>query len=140
MATLDQLHEFRLDLARHQFANAAVLLDIRPLADQIEMIRIGSVATQHAVLDLGPRAVERVVVPVIEFVEQFDKLVTAAGLYPKIINVKVVALRRQWHQCHHCLLLGWVCQSPDARWVRAVIHWAPRRPWTMLRPRHWPSN
>src|ERR1700738_25728 len=86
------------DLARHKFANAAVLLDIRPLTDQIEMIRIGSVATQHAVLDLGARAVERVVVPVIEFVEQFDKLVTAAGLYPKIINVKVVALRRQWYQ------------------------------------------
>src|SRR6478672_9885591 len=33
------------------------------------------------VLDLGARAVERVVVSVIEFVEQFDKLVTAAGLY-----------------------------------------------------------
>ena len=46
-----------------KFANAAVLLDIRPLADQIEMIGIGGVATQHAVLDLGARAVERVVVP-----------------------------------------------------------------------------
>src|SRR6202035_33970 len=83
MATLNQLHEFRLDLARHQLANAAVLLDVGPFADQIEMIRIGSVATQHAGRDLGARAVEWVVVPVIEFVEQFDKLVTAAGLYPK---------------------------------------------------------
>ena len=72
MTTLDQLHEFWLDFARNELANASVLLDIGPFADQIEMVGIGGVATQHAVFDLSARAVERVVVAVITFVEQLD--------------------------------------------------------------------
>src|SRR6516164_5080230 len=83
-----------------------MLLNIGPFADPIEMIGIGGVTTQHTVLDLGAGAVERIVVTVIELVEQLDELVTAAGLYPKIVNMKVVALGRQWYQCHHSLLLS----------------------------------
>src|SRR5437764_5272361 len=62
MPALDQLHEFRPDLARDQFADAAVLVDVAPFADQVEMVGVGAVAAQHAVLHLRGRAVERVVV------------------------------------------------------------------------------
>jgi hypothetical protein len=100
---LDQLHEARLDLARNQFANASVLLDIGPLADQIEMVRISGVASQHAILDLGARAVKRIVVAVIELIEQLDELVAPAGLHSKIVDMKVVAFGRQRYQCHSSL-------------------------------------
>jgi hypothetical protein len=52
-------------------------------ADQIEMVGIGGVATQHSVLDLGAGAVERVVLAVIDLVEQLDERVAAAGLTRK---------------------------------------------------------
>src|SRR5262249_22471483 len=92
MAALDQVYKFRLDLARNHFADAPVLLDIGPLTDQIEMVGIRGIATQHAVLDLRARAVERVVVAVVEFIEQLDKLVPSTGLDPKIIDMKVISL------------------------------------------------
>jgi hypothetical protein len=47
MAALDQPYKFRLDFAHHELANAAVLLDIGPFADQIEMVEIGRVATRR---------------------------------------------------------------------------------------------
>ena len=83
MAALDQLHKFRLDLAGHQFADASVLLDIGPFANQIEMVGIGGVSAPHAVFDLCPRPVERVGVAAIELVKQLDKLVAAPGFTRK---------------------------------------------------------
>ena len=74
-----------------------MLLDICPFADQIEVVGIGGVTTQHTVFDLSARAVERVVVAVIEFVEQLDELTAAAGLHPEIVDVKVIALCSQWY-------------------------------------------
>ena len=50
MIALDQLDKFRLDLARHELANAPVLIDIGPFADQIEIVQAGSLATQDAAL------------------------------------------------------------------------------------------
>jgi len=81
-----------------------VLLDIPPFADQIEMVGVPGVAAQHPVLDLRGRAVERVVVAVIELVEELDELVAGAGFDPEVIDVKVVALGRQWYQSHSPLL------------------------------------
>jgi hypothetical protein len=34
MSVLDQLHEFRLDLARDEFADASVLVDVGPFSDK----------------------------------------------------------------------------------------------------------
>src|ERR1051325_10126383 len=98
MAALDQLHEFRLDLARDEFSDLAVLVDVAPFADQIKMIGVVGVAAQHAVFCLRRRAVEWVVVAVIEFVEQLDEFVAPAGLHPEIVDMEVVALRRQRYQ------------------------------------------
>src|SRR3954451_3969921 len=40
MAALDQLHEFRLDLARHVLPDAAMLVDVAPFTDQVEMVGV----------------------------------------------------------------------------------------------------
>ena len=105
MATLDQLHEFRPDFAGDKFADAAVLLDVAPFADQVEVVGISGVAAQHAVLHLRRGAVERVVVAVIEFVEQLDKLVAASRFHLEIVDMEVVAFRRQRYQSHDVVLL-----------------------------------
>ena len=52
MAALDQADELRPDFACHSLADAPVLLDIPPFADQIEMVGVTGVAAQHAVFDL----------------------------------------------------------------------------------------
>src|SRR4051794_1995319 len=75
MSVFDQLHEFGLDLARDEFANAAVLVDVTPFADQVEMVRVLAVAAEHAILHLRRRAVERVIIAVIELVEQLDEFI-----------------------------------------------------------------
>ena len=90
MPALAQPDELRPDLARHSLANAPVLLDIGPFPDQIEMIRITGVAAEHAVLDLLVRTVEGVVVAVIELVKQLDEFVAPAGLYPEIVDMKII--------------------------------------------------
>src|SRR5579864_1542547 len=104
MPAFDQTDELRPDLARHLLADAAMFLDVAPFADQVEMVGVGRIAAQDAVLDLRRRAVERVVVAVIELVEQLDEIVAPAGLYVEIIDVKVVALCRQRYQSHGSLL------------------------------------
>src|SRR5258708_37698243 len=86
-------------------------LPIAPFADQVEMIGIGAVAAQHAVLHLRRRAVERVVVAVIEFVEQLDELVAPPRLHLEVIDVEVVPLRRQRYQSHCDLLLHFTSSS-----------------------------
>src|SRR6266550_4414212 len=103
MATLDQLHKFRPDLARDKLADAAVLLDVAPFTDQVEMVGVFGVAAQHAVLHLRRRAVERVVVAVIEFVEQLDELVAASWFHLEIVDMEVVAFCRQRYQSHNVL-------------------------------------
>src|SRR4051794_18171408 len=103
MAAFDQLHEFRLDLARDQVADAAVLADIGPFADQVEMVRVLGIAAQDAVLDLRRRSVERVVVAVVELVEQLNEFVAAPQFYTEIVDVEVVSLARQRYQCHRSL-------------------------------------
>src|SRR6202030_1611703 len=100
MAALDQLNEFRPDLARDRLADAAMLVDVAPFADQIEMVGVGGVAAQYAVLHLRPRLVKRVVVTVIELVEQLDERVAPARLHPEVIDVEVVAFGRQRYECH----------------------------------------
>src|SRR5437868_2486247 len=103
MATLDQLYEVRADLARDKLADAAVLLDVAPFTDQVEMVGVFGVAAQHAVLHLRRRAVERVVVAVIELVEQLDKFVAASRFHLEIVDMEVVAFRRQRYQSHRIL-------------------------------------
>src|SRR5271155_5610337 len=103
------------------------------------MVGARGVTTQHAVLDLGAWAVERVVVAVIELVEQVDKLVAPAWLHPKIVNMEVVALGRQRYQCHSSLLLRMGLPIARRTVARAAIHWARRRARTAPRRRHWPS-
>src|SRR5258706_9935772 len=130
MAALDQLDEFRPDLARHLFADAAMLVDVAPLADQVEMVGIRAVAAQHAVLHLRRRAVERVVVAVVEFVEQLDELVAAPRLHLEIIDVEVVPLRRQRYQSHCDLLLHFTSSSrrrpgPTFPVGGATAEWVP---------------
>jgi ABC-type siderophore export system fused ATPase/permease subunit len=68
------------------------------------MVGIGSVAAQHAVLHLRTRAVERVIVAVIELIEKLDEFIAAPGLHAEIINVEIVALSRQRNQRHVVLL------------------------------------
>src|SRR5439155_6875968 len=97
---LDQVDKLRPDLAGYPLADATVLLDIGPFPDQIEMIGIPSVATEHPVLDLLVRAMKRVVVAVIELVEELDELVARAGFDPEIVDVKVVSLGRQRYESH----------------------------------------
>jgi hypothetical protein len=43
MAALDQLHKLRLDLARDELADPAMLVDISPLPDQVEMVGVGGI-------------------------------------------------------------------------------------------------
>ena len=112
-----------LIFARHQFADASVLLDIGPFANQIEMVGIGGVSAQHAVFDLCPRPVERVGVAVIELVEQLDKLIAAPSLHAKIVNMKVVALGRQWYECHSSLLSRTDLPIATRAVARAAIRW-----------------
>ena len=102
----DQADKLGPDLARYLFADAPVLLDIPPFADQIEMVGVAGVAAQHAVFDLCRRAVKRVVVAVVELVEELDELVAPAGFDPEVVDVKVVALGCQRYQSRPCLL--WV--------------------------------
>jgi len=54
---------------------------------------------------------ERVVVAVIEFVEQLDELVAAPGLHLEIIDMEVVPLGRQRYQSHRDLLLHFTSSS-----------------------------
>src|SRR5262245_59108624 len=51
-AALDVFDEFRLDLVRQNLADAGMLLDIGPLRNQKEPLRVLGVAAQHAVLHL----------------------------------------------------------------------------------------
>jgi len=68
------------------------------------MIGVCGVATEHPVLDLLVRTMKRVVVAVIELVEELDELVARAGFDPEIVDVKVVALGRQRYESRWCLL------------------------------------
>src|SRR5260370_42027648 len=105
MPALDQTDEFRPDLARDLLANAAMLVDVAPFAAQVEMVGVGGVAAQDAILDLGRRAVERVVVAVVDLVAELDEIVAAAPLHAKIMDVKIIALGRQRYQSHRRLLM-----------------------------------
>src|SRR5262249_29964909 len=100
VAALDQLYEFGPELARDEFPDAPVLVDVGPFADQVEMVGVGGVAAQHAVLDLRPGAAERGAIAVIERVEQLDELVAATGLHPEIVDVEIVAPRGQRDERH----------------------------------------
>src|SRR5271169_7227538 len=106
MAALDQADELRPDFARHSLTDLPVLLDIPPFADQVEVVGVASVAAEHPVLDLCGRAVKRVVVAVVELVEELDELVAPTGFDPEVVDVKVVALGCQRYQSHPRLL--WV--------------------------------
>ena len=53
MTALDKLCKFRLDLARPELTDTPVLFNIGPFADQVEMVGIGVVTTQHAIFDLS---------------------------------------------------------------------------------------
>jgi len=81
-----------------------VLFDVPPFADQVEVVGVPRVATQYPVLHLCRRAMKRVVVAVVELVEEFDELVAPAAFDPEVVDVKVVALGRQRYQSHSPLL------------------------------------
>src|SRR5262249_48155197 len=119
---LDQLDKLRPDLTGYLLPDAPMLLDIRPFPDQIEMIGVPGVAAQDPVLDLLVRTMKRVVVAVIELVEELDEPVARAGFDPEIVDVKVVALSRQRYESHWYLLFYVMATSG-----------AGRRPWPIAR-------
>ena len=75
-------------------------LDIAPFADQIEMVFILDITAQHTVFDLRIRLMHRVVIAIIEFVKQANKVIAGAGLYPEVIDVKVIPQLCERFQCH----------------------------------------
>src|SRR5207247_9649297 len=85
---LDQLDKLRPDLTGYPLADAPMLLDIRPFPDQIEMIGVPGVAAHPPDLDLLVRTMKRVVVAVIERVEELDALVARAGFDSGMVDVK----------------------------------------------------
>src|SRR4051794_20362925 len=70
---------------------------------------------------------ERVIVAVIELVEQLHKLVAPAGLHAEIVDMKVVALIRQWYKCHFSLLPGTGLPIATHEEATEAIPWARRR-------------
>src|SRR5579883_2840926 len=64
------------------------------------MVGVGDVAAEDAVLHLRRRFVHRILVGIVEGVEEADELVAHPGLHAEIIDMEEVALLRQRLERH----------------------------------------
>src|SRR5207253_90361 len=92
LPAFDIFDEFRLDLVRKDLANACMLVDVGPLRDQEEALRILGIATENPILHLRFRLVHGIAIRVVELLERLDELFLMPPLHAEIIDMQVVAL------------------------------------------------